>query len=63
MWTSYTVIPTFLLQDDPFKTKSGGMVDMTQVKNVRKTSDDAYDTGIGTAFSAETNRRDEDAEM
>ncbi|KAK3851929.1 hypothetical protein Pmani_007378 [Petrolisthes manimaculis] len=49
--------------DDPFKTKSGGMVDMTQVKNVRKTSDDAYDTGIGTAFSAETNRRDEDAEM
>lgn len=26
-------------------------------------SDDAYDTGIGTQFSAETNTRDEDAEM
>lgn len=25
--------------------------------------DDAYDTGIGTQFSAETNTRDEDAEM
>jgi len=25
--------------------------------------DDAYDTGIGTQFSAETNKRDEDEEM
>lgn len=25
--------------------------------------DDAYDTGIGTQFSAETNKRDEDDEM
>ena len=25
--------------------------------------DDAYDTGIGTQFSVETNTRDEDAEM
>lgn len=48
--------------DDPFKTKSGGMLDLNQVKNAKKT-DDAYDTGIGTSFSAETNRRDEDAEM
>lgn len=24
---------------------------------------DAYDTGIGTQFSAETNKRDEDEEM
>ncbi|KAK8382751.1 hypothetical protein O3P69_011353 [Scylla paramamosain] len=39
------------------------MVDLSQVKNAKKTSDDAYDTGIGTAFSVETNRRDEDAEM
>lgn len=30
-----------------------------QVKQV----DDAYDTGIGTQFSAETNKRDEDEEM
>lgn len=26
-------------------------------------ADDAYETGIGTQFSAETNTRDEDAEM
>lgn len=26
-------------------------------------TDDAYDTGIGTQFSVETNTRDEDAEM
>lgn len=38
------------------------MLDLNQVKNAKK-SDDAYDTGIGTSFSAETNRRDEDAEM
>lgn len=25
--------------------------------------DDAYDVGIGTQFSAETNKRDEDEEM
>jgi len=49
--------------DDPFKTKSGGMLDLNSAKNAKKTSDDAYDTGIGTAFSAETNRRDEDGEM
>ncbi|KAG7175917.1 telomere length and silencing protein 1-like [Homarus americanus] len=42
-------------KDDPFKTKSGGMLDLSQVKNAKKT-DDAYDTGIGTSFSAETNR-------
>jgi hypothetical protein len=28
-----------------------------------KRIDDAYDTGIGTQFSAETNKRDEDEEM
>ncbi|MCL4116762.1 UNVERIFIED_CONTAM: hypothetical protein GTU68_036177 [Idotea baltica] len=48
--------------DDPYKAKSGGMLDLSTVKNAPKV-DDAYDTGIGTAFSAETNRRDEDAEM
>ncbi|KAA0190378.1 hypothetical protein HAZT_HAZT005106 [Hyalella azteca] len=48
--------------DDPYKTKKGGMVDLKDIKNAPK-MDDAYDTGIGTAFSAETNRRDEDAEM
>ena len=38
------------------------MVDINEIKKAPK-MDDAYDTGIGTAFSAETNRRDEDAEM
>ena len=38
------------------------MVDVNALKNAPK-MDDAYDTGIGTSFSAETNRRDEDAEM
>ncbi|XP_066962398.1 splicing factor C9orf78 homolog [Macrobrachium rosenbergii] len=48
--------------DDPFKLKCGGMLDLNLIKNAKK-GDDAYDTGIGTSFSAETNRRDEDAEM
>lgn len=38
------------------------MVELKDLKNAPK-MDDAYDTGIGTSFSAETNRRDEDAEM
>ena len=30
---------------------------------VNSSTDDAYDVGIGTQFSVETNTRDEDAEM
>lgn len=43
----------------------GGMTDARQMQQAMNESvtDDAYDTGIGTAFSAETNTRDEDAEM
>lgn len=49
---------------DPFKVKSGGMVNMQALKSGKaKPVDDAYDTGIGTQFSAETNKRDEDEEM
>ncbi|XP_057334977.1 splicing factor C9orf78 [Microplitis mediator] len=47
---------------DPFKVKSGGMVSLSNLKNL-KAKDDAYDTGIGTQFNAETNKRDEDEEM
>ena len=49
---------------DPFKAKSGGMVNMKALKggNVKQV-DDPYDVGIGTQFSAETNKRDEDEEM
>ncbi|CAG9133874.1 hypothetical protein JYU34_010237 [Plutella xylostella] len=49
---------------DPFKIKAGGMVNMQALKTGQvKQVDDAYDTGIGTQFSAETNKRDEDEEM
>jgi len=50
---------------DPFKSKTGGMIDMDVLKTgkFQQNNDDAYDTGIGTQFSAETNTRDEDAEM
>lgn len=49
-------------KDDVFKVKSGGMVNMQNLKAAKKV-DDAYDVGIGTQFSAETNKRDEDEEM
>lgn len=49
---------------DPFNVTSGGMVNMQALKSGKvKQVDDAYDTGIGTQFSAETNKRDEDEEM
>lgn len=49
---------------DPFNTKTGGMVNMQALKSGKiKTVEDPYDTGIGTQFSAETNKRDEDEEM
>lgn len=50
--------------NDPFKVKSGGLINMNNLKSGKiKKVDDAYDTGIGTQFSAETNKRDEDEEM
>jgi hypothetical protein len=49
---------------DPFKIKLGGMVNMQALKSGKvKQVDDAYDAGIGTQFSVETNKRDEDEEM
>lgn len=57
-------IVLFFLQTDPFRVKTGGMVNMKALKSGKiKRVDDAYDTGIGTQFSAETNKRDEDEEM
>ncbi|KAF7281142.1 splicing factor C9orf78 isoform X2 [Rhynchophorus ferrugineus] len=50
--------------NDPFKVQTGGMVNMQALKSGKvKQVDDAYDTGIGTQFSVETNKRDEDEEM
>ena len=40
------------------------LLNIASLKNGKiKNEDDAYDTGIGTQFSAETNKRDEDDEM
>ncbi|RXN10326.1 hypothetical protein ROHU_030685 [Labeo rohita] len=52
------------LEDDPFKLKTGGVVDMKKVKDRnRDMTADENDLNLGTSFSAETNRRDEDADM
>ncbi|KAG8447737.1 hypothetical protein GDO86_015013 [Hymenochirus boettgeri] len=52
------------LVDDPFKIKSGGMVDMKKLKERGKERlGEEEDLNLGTSFSAETNRRDEDADM
>lgn len=52
------------LQEDPLNIKVGGMINMQALKSGKlKQVDDAYDTGIGTQFSVETNKRDEDEEM
>ncbi|KAH8303029.1 hypothetical protein KR044_013399 [Drosophila immigrans] len=49
---------------DPFNVKMGGLVNMQTLKSGKmKEAEDAYDVGIGTQFSAETNKRDEDEEM
>lgn len=49
---------------DPFNIKMGGLVNMQTMKSGgTKEPEDAYDVGIGTQFSAETNKRDEDEEM
>ncbi|KAK3509480.1 hypothetical protein QTP70_035125 [Hemibagrus guttatus] len=50
------------IEDDPFKLKTGGIIDMKKVKD-RAVDTTEDDLNLGTAFSAETNRRDEDADM
>lgn len=52
-----------VLTSDPFNVKNGGMVNMSALKNTKLKQNDAYETGIGTQFNAETNKRDEDEEM
>lgn len=46
---------------DPFKRKTGGIVDMKTLNKSDMSKEDVE--AIGTAFAAETNRRDEDTEM
>jgi hypothetical protein len=47
-------------ESDPFKMKTGGFIDMKKRSKKRLPS---REEAIGTAFAAETNTRDEDAEM
>ncbi|TNN55584.1 putative protein C9orf78 [Liparis tanakae] len=50
--------------NDPFKLKTGGVVDMKKAKDRnRDMTEEEGDLNLGTSFSAETNRRDEDADM
>ncbi|XP_037634242.1 telomere length and silencing protein 1 homolog isoform X2 [Sebastes umbrosus] len=50
--------------NDPFKLKTGGVVDMKKIKDRnRDMTEEETDLNLGTSFSAETNRRDEDADM
>lgn len=52
------------LVDDPFQMATGGMVDMKKLKERGKDKvSEEEDLHLGTSFSAETNRRDEDADM
>uniref|UniRef100_A0A3P8WA45 Chromosome 9 open reading frame 78 n=1 Tax=Cynoglossus semilaevis TaxID=244447 RepID=A0A3P8WA45_CYNSE len=56
--------PDAEIDNDPFKLKTGGVVDMKKIKDWnRDIIEDEPDLNLGTAFSAETNRRDEDADM
>jgi len=49
-----------VLNDDPFKQKTGGLVNMKDMKEYKQT-EDAYE--VGTQFSKETHIRDEDDEL
>ncbi|XP_077986571.1 splicing factor C9orf78-like [Glandiceps talaboti] len=56
-----------LTTNDPFKLKTGGLIDMKKVKDRnRDRSEEDQDRDVvdmGSTFAAETNRRDEDADM
>lgn len=52
------------LVDDPFQMATGVMVDMKKLKEQGKDKvSEEEDLHLGTSFAAETNRRDEDADM
>lgn len=52
-----------LVTEDPFKLKTGGMIDMKALKGKRITMDELDAVNLGNTFSVETNQRDEDADM
>ncbi|EEC02498.1 conserved hypothetical protein, partial [Ixodes scapularis] len=52
-----------LVIEDPFKLKTGGMIDMKALKGKRITMEELDAVNLGNTFSVETNQRDEDADM
>lgn len=48
--------------DATSNAKTGGLVNVKSLKSSKLKQDD-LDTGIGTQFNAETNKRDEDDQM
>ena len=62
-----TKLEAALNDNDPFKLKTGGLVHIANVKD--RNRDRSYEdvdrdvTNLGSTFSVETNRRDEDAEL
>ncbi|XP_033643159.1 telomere length and silencing protein 1 homolog [Asterias rubens] len=54
------------IDNDPFKLRSGGIISLTEIKdrNRDRSDEDSRDVlNMDNTFAAETNRRDEDAEM
>uniref|UniRef100_H2YJ04 Hepatocellular carcinoma-associated antigen 59 domain-containing protein n=1 Tax=Ciona savignyi TaxID=51511 RepID=H2YJ04_CIOSA len=53
------------VENDPFKMKTGGLVEIAKDRNRDRTYEDVDRdvTNLGHTFSVETNRRDEDAEL
>ncbi|XP_022085185.1 uncharacterized protein C9orf78 homolog [Acanthaster planci] len=54
------------IDNDPFKLRTGGMINLKEIKdrNRDRSDEDSRDVlNMETTFAAETNRRDEDAEM
>jgi len=52
-----------LIDPDPFKLKSGGLLTLDKARQAAKIDDEEREEEIGTQFSKETRVRDEDGEM
>lgn len=52
-----------LIDPDPFKLKSGGLLTLDKARKAAKIEDEEREEEIGTQFSKETRVRDEDGEM
>merc|ERR550534_2345369 len=52
-----------LIDPDPFKVKSGGLLTLDKARKAAKIEDEEREEEIGTQFSKETRVRDEEGEM